>query len=444
MRSYLVLACLAASCSGPKDSGSDSAPGPTDTESPANQDTGVESNWPDIELDPVAADFGEVQSGCSSDPHTITIASVGAADLIVESATLDDTGAYGVQGFDSVVSLAPGETLDLQVVFSPSADLALETVLRINSNDPDEPMVSVELTGEMASALQVDSMVQTTHEELDLLLVLDNSGSMAEVAGLLFSDIAELFDPLDGVDLHLGLITTDMDDPSYSGRMIGGYIDSSATDMATELQARIPDEFTGSGDERGLDAIEAALTEPLLSTHNAGFLREDAAFAAVVFTDEDDDSSLDAASFATWLESLEADAANASFSGFIGDPGGSGCFLVEGDTVVSAISGDKYDEAIQATGGSWWTICASDFTEALLELGTEVSGAQDCFTLSDTPLDGAASFEYVQVDGEDISYGTLDGWTWDESQACLRLNGDSMPDPGSVIEVAYETASDCP
>lgn len=51
--------------------------------------------------------------------------------------------------------------------------------------------------------------------------------------------------------------------------------------------------YEGCGYERGLAAIRAALTDDLLATDNAGFLREDAGLAAIVFSDEDDCGEVD-------------------------------------------------------------------------------------------------------------------------------------------------------
>ncbi|MBI1987522.1 MAG: choice-of-anchor D domain-containing protein, partial [Nitrospinae bacterium] len=111
------------------------------------------SGWgglvPDIAVEPVALDFGDVEVGASKDLR-LTVSNPGAKELIVSS--LQFGGANGSE-FSLVgavalpLTLAPGASQLLTVRFSPRAAGAKSGTLTLTSNDPNQPTVSVSLSG---------------------------------------------------------------------------------------------------------------------------------------------------------------------------------------------------------------------------------------------------------------------------------------------------------
>jgi hypothetical protein len=198
----------------------------------------------------------------------------------------------------------------------------------------------------------------------------------------------------------------------------------------------------GSGDEKGLAAARAALTDPLLSGHNAGFLREDAALAVIVVTDEDDSSPFSAADFSTWLLGLKSDPSRVSFSGITG-PDPLGCSEWVGVDFITAVAGTKYNQAVTLTGGIQQSICSSTFDDALQYLSLTAVGMEYRFPLSQEPSNIGQMF--VAVDGVEVDYydGT-NGWTYDPSDNHLVFHGENIPPPESDISVSYPVASECP
>jgi hypothetical protein len=103
---------------------------------------------------------------------------------------------------------------------------------------------------------------------------------------------------------NIAIITTDMQDPEQSGRFQTNWVNSCPPNrqrgtnpkILTRQTPNLKDVFAqnfrqgtcGDGFEKGLQAIETALSEPLLSNENAGFLRRDAALAVIVVGDEED------------------------------------------------------------------------------------------------------------------------------------------------------------
>lgn len=106
-----------------------------------------------------------------------------------------------------------------------------------------------------------------------------------------------------GVDLHAAVITTSVDTapwqpvPGYvhGGRLIGvtnkvaKTIDGNFEQVLTE-NLKTGMRIDGSATEQPFDAVRFALSEPLLSTENAGFLRPNAGLAIFLLTDADDQS----------------------------------------------------------------------------------------------------------------------------------------------------------
>ena len=199
----------------------------------------------------------------------------------------------------------------------------------------------------------------------------------------------------------------------------------------------------GSGKEQGFGAIQAALTEPLVSTDNAGFLREDAFLATVVISDEDDDTdAISGASFAGWYLGLKDDPDMVSFSAFCGDAG-LGCWewVSWSSGMITATAGTEYLDAIDQVGGVWSSICSDDFSDALSLLSMEASGIKDTFVLAAVPT-SVAEME-VLVDGEEVRYDNLDGWQFDWDLNAVVFFGDTIPSNGSTIEVNYPYDGGC-
>ena len=163
------------------------------------------------------------------------------------------------------------------------------------------------------------------NRDLDILFVIDNSGSMEREhvsLALEFPRIIQALD-LDGLglpSLHVGVITTDLGAGSACASGDGGNLINTGQncmgpsgafieDLANEDGSRtrnfsgtLEDTFsciaqvgaTGCGFEQPLEALRRALDN---NPNNAGFLRDHAYLAVVIVTDEDDCSATDTGLF---------------------------------------------------------------------------------------------------------------------------------------------------
>jgi hypothetical protein len=305
------------------------------------------------------------------------------------------------------------------------------------------------------SDLRRETFVQVDPEPVDVLWVVDTSGSMADEQQALaehFPQFAAFFEE-SGLSFHMGVTSTDVleDDTegSLDGRLMGhpGVLTDATEDLANAFAERALMGITPMhSDEKGLHAAyvaAGALAEP--GQPNAGLVRDEANLAIVIISDEPDYSTIgeaDSASFigaeafATWLDARKGDPARSSLSGVVGVPeegSPGGCDLSEDAAHggwSGALRGDGYLEAIAATEGMLQSICEDDWAEVLARMGLVIAGLHESFSLSDA-VDPQTLV--VRVDGHEVG-----DWEFlPEKNAVHFTRSDSIPRPGSEVRVSW-------
>lgn len=266
--------------------------------------------------------------------------------------------------------------------------------------------------------VQVERFVQAPLPAVDLLFVVDGTGSMAQEIDALQAGITDLVASLDGLELdwHLGVVSADADAP-WSGWLLGSpYVLTSAhPDPVGAFAERLPRDLELG--EQGLAAAVLALEEGEASGANAGFFRPDARLNVVFVSDADDHSAGDAT--AAFLEALALRAPEATASALVGDVPG-GCTSDNG----SAQAGERYASVVEATGGQLGSICSATFSDLLADLGSSSFSLPYRFTLRTAPVENVT----VTIDGVPTDAFSVDG---------LDLVFEEPPPSGSRIEVRY-------
>lgn len=198
-------------------------------------------------------------------------------------------------------SLVPG---------TPSVDPATPEVLNDPTRATDDFSVNV--------PRQCDAYQQVSVRKVDILWVVDSSGSMAPKQARLAANFEGFINQLamanPPIDFHIGVISTDTDDANTRGKLRpwsigsagedyiscspaggGGLTCNTGPDSASVVNAfgqMSAVGINGSASERGLYAAYLALTNPLNNTTQAfdRFVRPDAALYVVAVSDEDDAS----------------------------------------------------------------------------------------------------------------------------------------------------------
>jgi hypothetical protein len=392
-------------------------------------------------------DFGTIPPGCAETFREVTITNVGDATLDVRSIFLDGLDASMYEIDTSKTTLGPGGSAVVTIWFTPTGWHDYEDVsLLLLSDDPDEGVVDVSLSGRGAELVQLSERFdQIEPSPVDLVFVLDNSGSMEdEVAELnaSFGAFLEAFHDI-GLDYRIAVTTTDMDDPYHRGLFQGIPITPDTLDPVLAFAIQTDLGTDGSGEERGFDAAMAALSTPNIDGQNSNFIREEANLAVVVVSDEDDSSVRGANTFANWLEGMKPDPGQTSFSALVGPDSDSyyshfACDLLGGQHATSA---PHYHDAIEATGGVWADICEGEMIPFLQHLSWVSAGLLDSFALTGVPED--LTEVQVTVDGAPIPWGAVDGWKWDPTIEGVVLHGAAVPAPGSTILVEYTAEALC-
>lgn len=102
--------------------------------------------FPVLNVNPESIDFGTVRVTQTAD-RTVVLSNAGGTDLVVSSIS-DPTGPFSIVDKPAVpLTITPGSSVTLTVRFSPIAVVTVSGSFSINSNDPQRPSVTVQLTG---------------------------------------------------------------------------------------------------------------------------------------------------------------------------------------------------------------------------------------------------------------------------------------------------------
>lgn len=409
----------------------------------------VDGPQPKIKVDPMALSFGWRQVNCPSDPKTVTVSNIGEAELRVDEVRLVGTGSNAFRISGAPRDLDPGESFTFNVGFTAASMVEYGVAVEIDSNDPSSRTTVVDVAGRGAeNSMNEEIFFQPEVGDVDVLWVVDNSCSMSDIQATLgsrFRSFLNAFNSL-GIDYQIGVTSTDVYSPSQSGRLLGPKkIMTNSDPDVLDLFARATNLGTsGSADERGLQAAQLALSSPLIDGENAGLIRDDAVLAIVVISDEEDSSDVATRDFINWLDGLKADPSKSSLSAVVGDWQSSsfamGCSS-SSFPPVTAEQGRRYIEVQRATGGTFQSICDSDFDQVLAYLGYGASGLQFEFELEKTPT--TIGGIKVTVDGVEIPRHPINGWFYDSAVNTVKFSRNAIPGPNTTIIITYPVADDC-
>jgi hypothetical protein len=303
--------------------------------------------------------------------------------------------------------------------------LAACTEFRVGARQPEvTPGVRLE-----------ERFVQAALPALDLLLVVDDTPSMAAEQAALASALPRLALALAdaGLAWQAGVVTTTMEGPE-AGVLQGSpwILTPDTADLATALPALAQVGTAGAEPAAGLAAFSAALLPPLRDGANRGFRRAGAGLHVIVLSDGDDGSDdwLGPDPVAAAADHLAAEAATtgrrAVFSAVVG-PAPAGCSGPGGQALPAA----RYAALVAATGGTLASICAGDLAPLADTLAVEAAEYPTRFPLQARPRPATVR---VSLDGAPLDSG------WAVESAPPTLVFADAPPAGAAIRVRYEVA----
>ena len=388
---------------------------------------------PVIRVTPENYDFGSVYLGCD-DALGVLIENVGNVALEVSdieffvSVPVDfSIEDYEASEGDLPWTLVPGDWVSVKVGYTPLDILDDSAYMEITSNDPSSITTYSHHNGAGAYESYVtDNFEQDGHYITDILFVIDNSGSMYSNQTNLknnFDSFIAVFSAA-GVDYQLAFITTD--DENFVN---GTIITPASADPITEATDTIDSiSTTGSAMEKGLYYSYLATQPGADAGIGSSFLRTGAKLVVVYVSDEPDGSSayVSPSDVSSHFASLKSSSSMVVAHAVAGDYP-SGC-----STNGGAQFGDGYYDVVNDLGGTFMSICATDWGTQMDTLARESLATMD-YPLSEEPIE-----DTIEV----IVDGTVDtDWSYDSSANSIFLN--VAPEEGSYIDISYAVWADC-
>lgn len=332
------------------------------------------------------------------------------------------------------VMLGPGESLTLRAGFrsaiAGSYARQLEIVTAANGR-PERHTVSLE--GSVVAGPEQTDVFEQLRNQLDLLLIADDSCSMRDDRALEAGALEALLATLDaeGFDYRIAVTGTTIvpGAPGLRSRSNGERWATRASEPSplAALLELVPESGGGGGVERGLDAAERALAfEPRIG----GFFRPFSP-AVLLFVSDEDDRSPGAS-----IPSLQRIDQRVSRPGppwvlaVVTGPEDGGC------RSARAIAGPapRYHALAEARGGVA-SIC--DDWSALFARQTPWFAYQSRFALSRSPV---LTTLVITVDGQDVpavSAG-IEQWRYDVETNAIVFSPGRQPPPGARIRIEYQ------
>ncbi|MFT6630371.1 MAG: hypothetical protein ACJAS4_000307 [Bacteriovoracaceae bacterium] len=296
---------------------------------------------------------------------------------------------------------------------------------------PVEPPVVVVPPVEPPVVLEdiTDSFNQNENgTKLDILWVIDDSGSMADEQQALGANFEAFIKEFvnKGIDFQMAVTTTDTS-RGRAGKVYKDSMERLTSDKLKEDKNQFMEDFAnlvkvgtrGSGYEKGIQASEV-----FSDRFSNSWMRKDAYFTIVYMSDEEDQSSKSVPDHLKQIQKWK-------------DNNG----LIKAFSIVDMVktrkSGgisrgyERYNEITTLTGGKVASI-KSDFHSTLLEMGEQIADLTEQFPLSKKPYDSANIEIYVD--------GVLDSaWSYDSSSNSVKFDAYSIPAAGAKIEIRYNS-----
>lgn len=258
-----------------------------------------------------------------------------------------------------------------------------------------------------------------SNNKVDILLITDNSGSMEYEQKSMAQRMSTFINQLAGLDWRIAVTTTDprADVAWGDGKLIEmsglpgqTFISSTmnATTANNALSATVQRPEVGSGDEQGVLVTYRSIERALEPTANANksFYRNDANFAAVVISDEDESATGPKNIPENLLSFVETKwpTKNFAFHSIITRPGDQQCKDTHGYSF-----GYVYDKMSKLTGAgkvggaTIGSVCEADYGSQLRGIGDSVQAMQKLIQLNCPPVGPATSSVIVTLNGSNYT-----------------------------------------
>lgn len=287
---------------------------------------------------------------------------------------------------------------------------------------------------------------ETFHPKVDVLFVVDNSGSMASHQALLASNIdlfVNKFIQAGTLDFHVGVVTTDVDNPMFSGRLVGNpkFVENNTHDAVKALAQNLLVGTNGSGWERSFEPVRLALSNPLLDGQNAGFYRDDAHLAIIFLTDAEDQSDMTPSGFLDFLKGLKPRTDRIlAYGAIVPSTDTSGCPRDEGTPPTKI---EFVLNAVSNAGKNVMSLCDPQYGDKLSEMTDDlINRIGRTIYLKRRPILSTVKLIYGKLV---VPREAHTGWAYNPQENTIilgsQINWASEP-PGTKLKIIYDALPD--
>ncbi len=415
-------------------------------------------------VQPASLEFGTTKLTCGARTKELVAFNSCPGPVTLHGLKLEQVGTeFALSGPGAFpVDIPGGSKLLLSASYQPVDDGDDAAALRFNLGDGAVHTAGLVGRG-VTKAEQTDRFVQQAEAKVDVLFVVDNSGSMMEEQQSLGQNFASFLSAASAasVDYHIGVTTTGID-PSPGGwsacpggveggeagrlfppngsspRIITPKTPNAASVFATNTRVGVC-----HWNEQGLEAAYRALSEPLMSSvddartplandGNGGFVRPEAKLAVIVLSDEEDFSNRSVEAYKTHFLALKGnDPSKFSFSAIVGPSNLATC-------PSASSAGNRYIQLAEATGGVVESICTPNWADSLRKLSESTFGPNRVFKLTERPEPADGSRIVVRVEGVEVG----SGWSYDADTNAVVFDAKAAPPAGAIVEITYPLGCD--
>jgi hypothetical protein len=278
---------------------------------------------------------------------------------------------------------------------------------------------------------------------VDIVVVVDNSGSMKEEQTNLSSRMSPLLSAIRDSDWRMVVVSTDANNEYFRGPISKSNFNVENIFANYVMDAGV----NGSGLERPiLRAVDALRWRPLFG---GSWLRQNSTVAVVILTDEDNchidnDKGYGCSGFSdasgtyltNYLSSIRTVGTDARVYGIFWHPS-----QAQSQCTTALKQANIIAEVVQHTGGTWGSICDADYSTTLTKISNDIAKIlKSDFVLSSLPDPGTFKM-------------TVNGQPWTDYQLSgLQVRFTRKPPVGSAVRVEYRSGAsgvvtnrfDCP
>lgn len=302
---------------------------------------------------------------------------------------------------------------------------------------------------------------KTLSNKLDILWVIDNSGSMQEEQ----QNLADNFNAFitdfvnKGFDFQIAVTVTDAwrapfvgnpelarfrDGTNQYGHTGVFVITPSTPNLISTFVTNVRQGINGNGDERAFQSFKTALNSNL----NAGFLRSDAYLAVIIVSDEDDFShnssqyinrDYNYAGLHTVQSYVDYLDQKTQSTGALRRYSVSAITIADQNCLAQnaswGIIGQRYIDLAGETDGVVGDICSPNFSDDLDAIQNRIAELSTQFYLSRVPRPETI---VVKVNDILIPEDPTQGWTYHADANSIMFHGAAIPPQGARISVDFD------